>query len=366
MSAATLARIARTQAFRELEAEEAAGRLRQYKKLLKKRQDDARRGDVEAHFWLGRAHADERHNLFHLLPSDVEKAFYHLRAAAAGNHAAAHLQMAWMRVGRSGHVSPNELALAVELTVRAAELGLSAARDVLEKYFSLQLGLADLLRHAIDFDGGTTKWPGGVVDSLIQKYRLTHRRESAMNLPGSGEALHPRTNFNYRLERTQWFGGDAVPEYEGIYERDNNGKIIFSFWNRQYWTGTSRSAEELADNLTDSILARARQQCLPWRGLANNPSTIYDTFVNPPGPMLSGVEIKGYVEQFELGVAKVRDIHVAQAWLSRDGDYLTVCGYKAPIGRHLRLWCEGVKIKTVDGHPPKLCDTCARRTFAQA
>jgi hypothetical protein len=68
-------------------------------------------------------------------------------------------------------------------------------------------------------------------------------------------------------KRTGWYPGHIKPAREGIYERERNSIIIFSYWDGSVWCVGARSIHHA--NVFKYY--KANYQNTPWRGLCKSP-----------------------------------------------------------------------------------------------
>jgi hypothetical protein len=165
--------------------------------------------------------------------------------------------------------------------------------------------------------------------------------------PEAGFGRHPAVGKRFSLERSGWLSQRHAPVQAGVYEMQNDGEIVYAYWNGRSWSRAGRSVPPQA----------------PWRGLANDPYMPYVTFDDPPGTLRPGVAMAGYVEHSDPSSPRVRLVHVAKTIRSKDGDLLTMCGHMSRSQTPLHLWCDTLAIKAVDADRPELCAVCASLTF---
>ena len=64
--------------------------------------------------------------------------------------------------------------------------------------------------------------------------------------------------------RTDWFPGNVKPVRVGVYQRQYDWLLAFSYWDGKHWgwtePGTAKQAAEYR-------YPQSREQELPWRGL---------------------------------------------------------------------------------------------------
>lgn len=186
---------------------------------------------------------------------------------------------------------------------------------------------------------------GPFLNSVVQGDRA--HAQLPPKYPESGFGRHPAFVKRFSLERSVWMAQRHAPVRAGVYEMEIDDEIVYACWDGHSWS--------CADALVPSQA--------PWRGLANDPYMPYVTFEDPPGTLRPGVAIAGYVEHSDPSSPRVRLVHVAKTIRSKDGDLLTVCGHVSRSQTPLRLWCDTLAIKAVDGDRPELCAVCASLTF---
>lgn len=261
------------------------------------------------------------------LPLDAGKGVAHLRVCLRRRHAEGILRLAAM-CASTAPVPGYDPQKAAELTEEAAMCGSYVARAILNECRYHDGNLELLLSKSVQL-----AWPG-VARSLPL-------------FPESGFAAHPAISKQFNLERSGWRTQRHKPARRGTYEMLINGKIVYAHWNEHSWTSEGRAVPSKAK----------------WRGLAYDPDMPCVTYIDPPAALLPGVAIGGYVENYDPSSPRVRLIHVAKPFRSKDGELLTMCGHMSRSRTPLRLWCDTPAIKMVDGYQPELCTVCASRTF---
>lgn len=338
----------------------------------------ASKGDADANFWLGEAYlAMPRQPLEprYVLKFDEKLAVRHLRLAAKQQHPEALMRLAKLHAHIHTHgdsdIVKYDMAKALELTVQAAESGSAMARNVLVRRRLKEGSLAVLLLDAEKGRGVPSFFSASrsdLADAFIDEYRAQPAPGKATPIPADGEALHPLKNKPYSVARTEWIDGRVAPDSPGVYERQftttGEPKVLYSYWTGNVWSKRKRHPEDLM-NALKSVLGESGRQRLPWRGLANNPEMAYVSYVAAPGKLRPGFGFGGYVEHKEPGSPLVKMIHVAKSVSSRDGDYLTACGYRLRDNEGLRLWSRSEEIKVVDGCQPVLCEVCRKKAFLE-
>jgi len=290
---------------------------------------NARAKCPEANYWLALAYTGGlgTESIRFDLPLDAGKGDTHLRVCVRLGHMDGILHLAAMYVS-TAPVPGYDPQKAAELTELAAKCGSRIARSILQKCREHGVNLELLLSESVQL-----AWPS-VARSLPR-------------FPESGSAAHPAMIKQFNLDRSAWRTQRYVPPNCGVYEILSNGKIDYAHWNGQIWT------------LNGGVVPPGAQ----WRGLAYNPDLSCVTYIDPPGALLPGVTTGGYVEHYDPSSPRVRLIHVAKAIHSKDGDLLTMCGHVSQSRTPLRLWCDTLEIKKIDGDRPELCSVCASRTF---
>lgn len=191
---------------------------------------------------------------------------------------------------------------------------------------------------------------GGTIAEFakLEKYKA-HQNvgKSLPFFPESGSAPHPAMTKQFNLDRSTWRTQRYEPANCGVYEMLSDGQIKYAHWNGHSWTMNGSTAPRRAK----------------WRGLAYDPDLPCVTYSDPPGALLPGMTTGGYVEHDDPSSPRVRLIHVAKVVHSKDGGLLTVCGHVSRSRTPLRLWCDSLQIKTIDGYRPELCSVCTSRTF---
>ncbi len=182
-------------------------------------------------------------------------------------------------------------------------------------------------------------------------------------LSDDGIKGHPGDGGPYGGGRSEWFGDGLAPWHEGVYERRWRQRLVYALWVDGAWTDHRADPRHLWDEYLAGTLARSRQHGLPWRGLACDPSPPHVTYEAPPFQLKAGVAVGGYVEHREPLSTAVKMVHIAKDIRSKDGDYLTFCGYKAKLGAMLRLWNEGLALKVEGDHRPEVCRDCEAMAF---
>jgi len=337
-----------------------------YRQLVQKHRRKAREGNLDSHFWLGCAYSEPRiHQAYQLTP-DATAAQVHLLECAKGKHADGTLFLAYLHTRRGTDIVEYDKKRAMALTVTAAKLASTVAREIVEKCYLQHGQLERLLAEAAR---NLRPLSAGINAIKVPTDNPSKEMPASSFMPETGSAQHPVISRQYLLTRTEWFDGAVEPHRPGVYEWLLKHGVEYALWDGKDWTKCGPAPDQLNLYITNSPAtssnkrSRSRHKHPAWRGLAFNPDKPAITHVPAPGPLLSGVLMRGYVEQYEPESPRVREIHVAKAILSKDGDFLTMCGYMSRHGA-LRLWCDTEMIKVVDGYQPSLCPVCARRTFS--
>jgi hypothetical protein len=292
--------------------------------LLLAQEAEARGGSVDAHYWLGCEFTSGRSRS---VTADAAKGAIHLQYCAEHGHANAMLRLAAMYMS-TAPVPGYDPVKTMELLIQAGRLASRTALEIVDECEKHAGKLATVLSRHVSLE-----WPIHV--------------ESAARFPLKGFAPHPGMSRRYNLDRSRWNESYHEPQHRGQYEMLVDGQLDYGDWDGRRWFQDGRPCPAPAN----------------WRGLANDPDVSSILYVDPPGPLLPGVSIGGYVEHCERGSPFVRTIHVARSSRSKEGDLLTMCRHVARGGMTLRLWCNTEKIKVVDGHQPDLCAVCVTRTF---
>jgi len=69
------------------------------------------------------------------------------------------------------------------------------------------------------------------------------------------------------MSLTDWYDPKQKPTKIGVYQRDHDGRLWYSYWNGSYWGMTSA----FADFAFQYRLQKSAYQEMPWRGLQRNP-----------------------------------------------------------------------------------------------
>lgn len=77
----------------------------------------------------------------------------------------------------------------------------------------------------------------------------------------SGSA--PDVEAQVESQTTDWFPGEEKPTRPGVYQRDEEGTVCFSYWSGASWSWNKKSANSA---LAFKLYPSSRQD-LPWRGL---------------------------------------------------------------------------------------------------
>lgn len=328
----------------------------------------AEEGDDSAMFWLAERYLRTAQPTATRLDKSEQGGLRYLRMAAREGNGAALLHLAKLYVHVGGMFLEYDADKALRYLVEAAESGLGRARGILIHSQRDGVHWAEVLAddRAVR-DSITDARHQGLADAFIKAYRSKASRKPPAFL-ARGEGLHPTKGKPISVERGDWIPGSVKPAMVGVYERRWQGgkgdKVAYSYWDGARWSKHRDHPDRLIDERRVGLLDVSRKQERSWRGLASDPDAEYVTYVDPPAVPRPGFALGGFVAHPEFGSPLVRTVHAVKAGLSRDGEFLTVCGYRAPGSSALRPWGSASRIKVVDGLVPVLCAACQRIAFS--
>lgn len=92
--------------------------------------------------------------------------------------------------------------------------------------------------------------PQMTAPNVAEKELITSPKRSA---PDAGEQAESLTN---------WFPATSRPTRVGVYQRDEDGTVCYSYWSGAHWCWSKKSA---ASAFAFKLYPSSRQD-LPWRG----------------------------------------------------------------------------------------------------
>jgi hypothetical protein len=260
-----------------------------YNEKLRQMELKARKGDPEAHYWLGVQYLPATTLQRRAAPGagrDEKLAVRHLRRAANKGHAQAMLVLGKLYLDLPhNEVCEYDEAKALRMIVEAAECGSGNARHILARHRLEDTPFSQLVGEdgkeggtPFNFSPAKKALYSDMAEAFISEYRAKKKTgkppaQSGM-FPEDGEAIHPLSNTPYSTARTGWYERDQTPGRPGVYERRLKKKagprIVYSYWNGEAWSVRLRHPED-AGALHNGTPHPSKKQRLPWRGLAHDP-----------------------------------------------------------------------------------------------